>query len=377
MKVEFFRHRLGEVNLGRFTKVMNSIFLTTGEEVRLFEEKLAAYLGLGHAVGMTSATAALHLSLLALDVGPDDEVITTPLSFVATGLAIMRVGAKPVFVDVEPDTGNMDVSRIPSAISGRTKAILPVHLYGQMVDMGQLKRIATDYDLAVVEDAAHCLEGSRDGIRVGQLAEAACFSFYATKSITCGEGGAAVTSDARLAEKLAKLRLHGMSTGAADRYTKKYMHYDVDVEGWKYNMANLQAALLIDQLDCVELWRKRREEISFYYRSEFESVQELEMLRLVEKATPAHHLSVILVPPDKRDFILWTLQEEGVGVAVNYRPMHLYTVFRERFSTEEGDFPNAEMIGRRCISLPLYPSLRDEEAEFVAKTVKKVVTRLG
>jgi dTDP-4-amino-4,6-dideoxygalactose transaminase len=377
MKVEFFRHQLGEINLRRFEKVMNSIFLTTGEEVGLFEDKFASYLDQNHAVGLTSATAALHLSLLALGVGHGDEVITTPLTFVATSLAIMHVGAQPVMVDVEPETGNIDVSRIGAVITPRTKAIIPVHLYGQMIDMIKLSELARKSGLLIVEDAAHCLEGSRDGIRVGELADAACFSFYATKSITCGEGGAVTTNDSELASKLRKLRLHGMSTDAADRYTKLYRHYDVDVEGWKYNMSNLQAALLMDQIDMIEQWRQRREQISLYYRAAFSSVDGLEMLQLLGGVTQSHLMFTILVNHEKRDIILWALQDEGVGVAVNYRPLHLYTLFREKLGSREGDFPMAEMIGSRTISLPLYPGLQDTEIDFVVDKVKKVVKRIG
>ncbi len=189
MKVDFYRHQLGDKNLQRLARVLEGLFLTTGQETALFEERFAALVGQKHALALMSGTAALHLALLALGIGPGDEVITTPMTFVATSLAIMHTGARPVFVDVEPTTGNLDVSQVPAAITPRTKAILPVHLYGQMVDMRRLKTIAQEHNLFLIEDAAHCLEGERDGVRVGELADVTCFSFYATKSITCGEGG--------------------------------------------------------------------------------------------------------------------------------------------------------------------------------------------
>ncbi|OGP71527.1 MAG: hypothetical protein A2Y80_02470 [Deltaproteobacteria bacterium RBG_13_58_19] len=377
MKVEFFRHQLGEANLKRFAQVMGTIFLTTGLEVELFENKFARYLGQNHAIGLTSATAALHLSLLALGVGPGDEVITTPLTFVATALAIMHTGARPVFVDVEPGTGNLDVRRVSTAISSRTKGIIPVHLYGQMVDMVNLHQVAQAHQLFLIEDAAHCLEGERDGVRVGALAQSACFSFYATKSITCGEGGAATTNQEDLAELLKKYRLHGMSTGAVDRYTRLYQHYDIDIEGWKYNMSNLQAALLIDQLEEIEERRQERERIAHYYRASFASLAGLELPVLLDGVKQGHHLFTIWVDPEKRDRILWSLQEAGVGVAVNYRPCHLFTLFRERYGHREGDFPQAEAIGRRTLSLPLYVGLRAEEIEYVVDTVKQVVRSQG
>jgi len=377
MKVEFFRHQLSQINLDRLAKVAGTIFLTTGQEAALFEERFASHLNQKQAVGLTSATAALHLSLLALGVGPGDEVITTPLTFVATALSVMHVGAKPVFVEVEPDTGNLDAARIEAAITDKTRAVLPVHLYGQMVDVRLISQICRAHGLALIEDAAQCLEGERDQIRVGQLAEAACFSFYATKSITCGEGGAVTTDDPALAEAVRKLRLHGLTSHAAERYTKLYRHYDVDVEGWKYNMSNLQAALLIDQLERVEEWRLARERVVSKYRQALTGLPGLDLPALRPGVKQGHNLFTIWVHPDKRDRLVWRLQEEGVGVAVNYQPCHLFTLFRQRYGLKEGDFPEAELIGRRTISLPLYPSLKDEEIEYVIDAVKKVVREGG
>jgi len=377
MKVEFYRHQLGEANLNRFARVMNSIFLTTGEEVALFEKQFADFLGEKFVIGITSATAGLQLSLLALGIKPGDEVITTPMTFVATPLSIMHANATPVFVDVEADTGNIDVNLISAAITERTKVIMPVHLYGHMVDMVNLKRLAQEFNLFIIEDAAHCLEGIRDNIRVGQLSDAACFSFYATKSITCGEGGAVSTSNEELFKLLQKLRLHGMSTDAIHRYTKSYRHYDVDVEGWKYNMYNLQAALLLDQIDEIESRRQKREQIADYYRASFTGYPGIEMPTLKPGVKQGHHLFTIWVNPEKRDQILWALQQQGVGVAVNYSVCHLYSLFRRQFGYKEGDFPKAELIGSSTITLPLYPSLRDDEVEYVAETVKKIVQSQG
>jgi dTDP-4-amino-4,6-dideoxygalactose transaminase len=377
LKVEFFRHQLGEKNLQRFARVMESIFLTTGKEVALFEEKFAAYLGQKFALGLMSATAGLHIALLAQGIGPGDEVITTPMTFAATALAIMHAGARPVFVDVEPETGNLDVELAAAAINEKTKAIMPVHLYGQMVDMRRLKELAQAHNLIIVEDAAHCLEGEREGIRVGQLGDAACFSFYPTKSITCGEGGAITSNHEALLEPLKKLRLHGMSTHADDRYTGRYRHYEVDVHGWKYNMSNLQAALLIDQIDEIESRRRERERVDRYYRDCFADLPGLDLPVLLPGVKQGHHLFTIWVAPQYRDTMLWELQQQGVGVAVNYRACHLYALFRNRFGYQEGDLPRAESIGSRTLSLPLFAGLQPAEVEYVADTVKKVVRSLG
>ena len=352
---------------------MESIFLTTGKEVAFFEEKFAGYLGQKFALGLMSGTAALHLALLALGIGQEDEVITTPMTFVATALAIMHTGARPVFVDVEPETGNLDAKLVAQAINAKTRAILPVHLYGQMVDMHHLKQLARAHDLIIIEDAAHCLEGERDGIRVGELADAACFSFYPTKSITCGEGGAISSNHEFLLEPLKKLRMHGMSTHAEDRYTARYRHYDVDVEGWKYNMSNLQAALLIDQIDEIESRRQERERLALYYRDSFANLPGLDLPVLLPGVKQGHHLFTIWVSPQNRDKILWELQQKDIGVAVNYRACHLYSIFRNQYGYKDGELPQAERIGARTLSLPLYPGLLEAEIEYVAETVQKVV----
>ncbi len=200
--IPFFMHDLGQAELDSIAEVLTGPILTTGETVARFERRFADYLGRRHCLGLTSCTGALHLSLVALGIGPGDEVITTPMTFIATATAILEAGAKPIFVDVEPDTGNLDAACIEAAITKHTRAIVPVHLYGQMCDMEAIRAIADRYGLYVIEDAAHCIEGERNGIRPGQLSHTACFSFYATKNLTCGEGGAVVTDDDALAEKL-------------------------------------------------------------------------------------------------------------------------------------------------------------------------------
>jgi UDP-4-amino-4-deoxy-L-arabinose-oxoglutarate aminotransferase len=322
---------------------------------------------------VTSCTAALQLSLLAWGIGSGDEVITTPMSFCATVNAILHTGAIPVFVDVEENTGNINAEIIERKITGKTKALLPVHLYGQMCDMKRIRQIADRYGLVIIEDAAHCIEGFRDSVKVGQLGDAACFSFYATKNITSGEGGAIVTNHFDKAELLRVLRLHGIDKSAADRYTKRYKHWDMPVLGWKYNMDNIQAALLLGQLNRIEkLWR-RRNEISRRYEDAFGSLKEIDLMKSVPNSRHARHLFTIQVPEDRRDLLLNALQEKGIGVAVNYRSIHLLKYYKEKFGYKEGDFPVAENIGKRTISLPLYPLLKDEEVKYVIKVVSEEV----
>jgi dTDP-4-amino-4,6-dideoxygalactose transaminase len=370
-KIEFFRHSIDERDIERLSRVLRSIFLTTGAEVEEFEKRFARYVCAFHAVGVTSCTAALHLSLIALGVGPGDEVITTPMSFCATANAIIHAGAEPVFVDVEEETGNINAELIEQAITEKTKAIIPVHLYGQMCDMRRIHEIARRYNLRIIEDAAHAIESERDGIRVGQLSDTACFSFYATKNITSGEGGAITTSEGSLAEQLRMLRLHGIDRGAADRYTKKYQHWDMPLIGWKYNMDNIHAALLIGQIERIEeLWNKR-DHLWQLYEHELAVIKGIRILTTLPGVKHARHLFTLLVPPEKRDFLLWRLQERNIGVAVNYRPIHLLKYYRETYGYREGFFPVAEEIGSRTISLPLYPSLSEEAVLYIVGVLKE------
>jgi len=377
MKIEFYRHNISQKDIDNVVKVLNSIFLTTGETVGGFEERFSRYLGCQHTVGVTSCTAALHLSLLAYGIGSGDEVITTPMTFISTANAIIYVGATPVFVDVEPETANIDAELIEGAITPRTRAILPVHMYGQMCDMKKLREIARRHKLIIIEDAAHAIEAKRDGIRPAELGDAACFSFYATKNITCGEGGAISTNNAEIAEKLKKLRLHGMSRGAAERYTERYKHWDMEMLGWKYNMNNIQAALLLDQLVNIDKYWRRREEISRVYEGAFQDNPQVKVLKVLPNSKSARYAFTILVSPEKRDSTLWQLQERGIGVAVNFRAIHLLTYYRQTYGYKRGMFPVAEKIGDSTITLPLYPKLRDDEVEYIIRAVKEVVASSG
>ena len=372
MKIEFYKHNISQQDIDNVVEVMNSLFLTTGETVEEFERKFSQYLGLKYTVGVTSCTAALHLSLLACGIKPGDEVITTPMTFIATANSVIHAGATPVFVDVEPETANINADLIEGAITPKTKAILPVHLYGQMCDMRKIRKIADKHHLAVIEDAAHAIEASRDGIRPGELGDAVCFSFYATKNITSGEGGAASTNNEEIAEKLKKLRLHGMSKGAADRYSKRYEHWDMEMLGWKCNMSNIQAALLLNQLENIEKRWQRREQICQMYEEDFKEDSGVTCLKVLPNSKSARHVFTILVPPPKRDKTLWQLQERGIGVAVNFRAIHLLTFYRQTFGCRRGMYPMAEKIGDSTITLPLYPKLTDEEIRYVIQTVKEL-----
>ena len=366
-------HDLGRAELDAVAEVLANPILTTGEWVERFERSFAGYLGVRHAVAVTSCTGALHLSLAAHGIGPGDEVITTPMTFIATATAIIESGAKPVFVDVEPETGNLDASLIEAAITQRTRAIVPVHLYGQMCDMRGLRELADRYGLYIFEDAAHCVEGRRDGIKTGHLGDTACYSFYATKNLTCGEGGAVVTNDDKLAEKLRLLRLHGMNKNANDRHREGYKHWDMTVMGWKYNMDNIQAALLLPQMDRLEEnWRRRRE-LAAYYEKRLWDIPNLSRPRTLAGVEHAWHLFPVWIGDGHRDRVIQELQESGISVMVNYRAIHLLTYFREAFGFRPGDFPKAERIGDATISLPFYPQMPLQHVDIVTNVLAQAL----
>jgi dTDP-4-amino-4,6-dideoxygalactose transaminase len=372
MKVEFYKHNIGKTEISRVNEVLKTVFLTTGRVVGEFEEKFSNYLNCKYTVGVTSCTAALHLSLLAYDIGLGDEVITTPLSFVATSNSILHAQAKPVFVDVEPDTGNIDVDLIEPAITKKTKAIMPVHLYGQMCDMKKISKIADKHGLRIIEDCAHCIEAEREGVRPAQLSDAACFSFYATKSLNCGEGGAISTNNSKIVDKLKSLRLHGMNKGAENRYTeKKYQHWDQDILGWKYNLDNIKAALLVSQIDRLDGYWRRRQEIYNLYKNGLQDLKQVKMPIIIGKS--ALHLFTIWVDPPKRDNILHALQRKGIGVAVNYRAIHNLRFYKKKFGFELNDFPNAQLIGSSTVSLPFYPKLTNKEIKYTIEILNKVL----
>jgi dTDP-4-amino-4,6-dideoxygalactose transaminase len=372
-KVPFFMHDLGQAELDAVAEVLANPILTTGEWVARFEKRFAEYLGARHAVALTSCTGGLHLSLLALGIGPDDEVITTPMTFIATATAIMESGATPVFVDVESTTGNLDASLIEAAITDRTRAIMPVHLFGQMCDMREIRRIADAYNLAVIEDAAHCVEGKRDGVATAQLGDTACYSFYATKNLTCGEGGAVVTNDGELAAKFKLLRLHGMNKNANDRHKEGYQHWDMTALGWKYNMDNIQAALLLPQMDRLDAnWQKRRE-LAKYYEEQLWDIPDLSRPKTLPGIEHAWHLFPVWIGNGKRDRVINELQSAGISVMVNYRAIHLLTYFRERFGFSKGVFPHAERIGDETLSLPFYPSMPLEHVDLVVAALREAL----
>ena len=393
-KVEFYRHQLGEDEASSWRKVLDTLFLTLGPQVAAFEEELGKFLVRGrehvpapHVVGTSCCSMGLVLALRAMDVGPGDEVITTPMTFAATANAILHLGAKPKLVDVEATTGLIDPAAVRAALNERTVGVLPVHLYGQMADMRALRAIADAHGLFIVEDAAHGIEMERDGVRPGELSDAAVFSFYATKNLTSGDGGAVATRSADVAARLRRLRNHGVSKAAADRHGALYQHWDLVELGYKANLTDLDAALLRPQLAHVAEKRLLREAVARRYETMLR--ERIEDLRtppptvhgvpwLVERrGTSSHHLFTLHAWPGERDAMLAKLGAAGVGTAVNYRAIHLLTYLVEQLGLPRGTLPVAEEIGDRTISLPMYPTLDSEDQDRVVEAVTAAWTELA
>jgi UDP-4-amino-4-deoxy-L-arabinose-oxoglutarate aminotransferase len=311
--------------------------------------------------------------MLAAGVGPGDEIITTPLTFLSSSNAVLYAGGTPVFVDVDPLTANIDPREVEAAVTPRTKAIIGIDLYGLPADNVALRAIADKHGLVFVEDAAHCVEGRRDGYGPGQLADYGCFSFYATKNLTCGEGGAISARDGSKKALLRQLTSHGMSKNAADRYAGKYQHWDMERLGWKYNLSDIQASLLASQLPKLAGRLARREEICRRYEAAFRETPGVEFPIVPEGAVSARHLFTIWVEADRRDTVLAGIQAKGVGVAVNYRAVHLTKYYSERFGFTRGMFPNAESIGDRTLTIPLWPAMTEENVEEVIGAVREAV----
>ena len=372
MKIAFYKHNIGEAEIASVVAVLRSLTHTAGPVTHQFEEQFAAYLGCQQAVGVTSWTMGAFLCLRALGIGPGDEVITTPLTFISTANIICHVGATPVFVDVDPATGLMDVAQLERAITPRTKAIIPIHIYGAMCDMRALSAIANPKGIPIIEDAAHCIEGERDGVRPGALGRAVCFSFYATKNLACGDGGAVATNDPLLAAAVARLRFHGMTRGSEERYVGKYRHYDMEDIGYKCNLTDIQAALLVPQLPRLEEYRRRKEQLAERYERGLRDLPGIDLIQTPPHTKHARHLFTFLAPEGKRDDFILALQQREIGVAVHFNAVHLMSYYRRTFGFKEGDFPQAERIGRRTLTLPLYPQLTTEEVDYVIEAVRSL-----
>lgn len=356
---------------------LRSGWLSTGPKVARFEDMFREYVGSKYALALNSCTAGLHLSMIVSGIKEGDEVITCPMTFAATANAILHTGAKPVFVDVNRETMNIDPELIRTAITSRTRAVIPVHLAGRPCDMDSILAIAKDHNLLVIEDAAHAIEAQYKGRKIGNVGDLTCFSFYVTKNIVTGEGGMVTTNNQEWAEKIQMYGLHGLSRGAWRRYSDDgFRHYRVVLPGYKYNMMDLQAAIGIHQLPRIDNYHKRREEIWARYDEAFADLPVILPARAEPDSTHARHLYTVLLDTDRlrinRDEFQEALFRENIGTGIHFVSLHLHPYYAETFGYMRGDFPNAEFISDRTISLPLSAKLSDEDVEDVVRAVRKI-----
>jgi dTDP-4-amino-4,6-dideoxygalactose transaminase len=390
----FYRPLIAREDIDQLVEAIESGWLTTGPKTLEFETAIAHYVGAPFAVGVNSCTAAMHLALVAMGVGRGDVVVTSPITFPATANVIEHCGARPVFIDVEPDTLLLDAAALEAFLRApqrhgvdgeRVKAVIPVHFAGQPCDMERVFALASQYGLAVIEDSAHALGAEFQGWKVGsdyglgfQGKWASCFSFYATKNITAGEGGMLTTNDAELADQIAMLRLHGISRDAWKRYqVSGYQHYEVVFPGYKYNMFDLQAALVLPQLTRIDDWQRRREAYTNLYNQGFADIDGLQPLQMKTDRRSAYHLYVVLIDSARlgvsRDELLNRIAAEGVGVGVHFRSLTVQKFYQEKYGFQRGDHPAAEWASDRVLSLPLYPAMQRADVEQVIRVVRKVI----
>lgn len=371
---------LGEEEIAEVVATLRSGWIGTGPKTERFEAEFAEYVGAHHAVAVNSCTAGLHLSLLLLGIGPGDEVITTILTFAATANVVEHCSAKPVFVDIDPVTLNMDPARVEAAITPRTKAIIPVHFGGLPCDMDQIMEVANRHGLVVIEDAAHAVGARYRGRKVGSIGHLTSFSFYPNKNLTTGEGGMVTTDNDHWAEKLRVYRLHGLSGDAWKRFTSRRLILSQSiVPGYKYNMTDLQASLGLHQLQKLERFLEVREQYAKLYDQAF---SHLPGVRLQPRPTTdgtrhGLHLYVLILDTDQltvsRDEVINALLAENIGAALHYRALHTHPFYREKYGYKPEDYPHAYQVGESILSLPLTPGMSAADLQDVIDGVEKVL----
>ena len=375
--IPFHKPSIGEQEVQSVVETLNSGWLTTGSKVKNFEEDFARYVGSKHAVAVNSATAALHLALDAVGIKEGDEVIVPTMTFAATAEVVLYFKAKPVLLDCQRDTFNLDPTQIEAALTSKTKAIIPVHIAGQPCDMDEISSIAKKHDLRIIEDAAHALPASYRGGTVGTIGDITCFSFYATKTITTGEGGMATTDNAEWAQRMRMMSLHGISHDAWKRYTKEgSWYYEVLYPGFKYNLTDIAAAIGIEQLKKCSEFRKARQRIAMTYTKAFADYEEIQVPMCRKDVQHAWHLFVIQLNLGRleitRNQFIEALRERGIGTSVHFIPLHLHPYYRDNFGYQPQDFPNASAAFEQIVSLPIYPGMTETDVERVVEAVTNI-----
>ena len=371
-------HWLDDKEINEVIDTLKSSWITTGPKMRIFEEKFKKMRGSKHAIAVNSGTAALHISTSSIGIKPGDEVITTPMSFVASSNCILYRGGTPVFADIKNDTYNIDPLEIRKKITPKTKAIIPVHFTGQPCDMDEIQEIAEENNLYIIEDAAHAIDAEYKCKKIGNISDLTTFSFHPVKNITTAEGGMVTTNNDDLYDKLLMFRTHGISRDAVKRFGKSGgFYYDMQYLGFRYNLSELHASLGIHQLDKLESFQKRRREIVKIYNRELQNIEEIIVPYVKKNVKHSWHLYIIQLDLDNlkvdRDYIFKALREENIGVNVHYIPIHYHSYYKKKFKLEKGILPNVEELFPKIITIPLFQKMSDDDVYDVINALEKVI----
>jgi len=378
MQVPFHRPFISKDDIDGVVESLREGWITMGEKTIQFEKKFADYIGSSHAVAVNSATAALHLALKAVGLKEGDEVIIPAMTFVASAEVVRYFGARPVFVDIDKGTHLMQVEKIEEKITEKTRVIMPVHYAGQPCDMDGIVQIAEKYDLFVIEDAAHSLPAWYKEKKIGTMGDITCFSFYATKTLTTGEGGMVVTNNGEWADRIRVLRLHGISKDAWKRYSSAgSWKYDVLETGYKYNTTDICAALGLTQLKKLESMWHAREEIANRYNGSFRENPGLIVYEVKSDRRSSWHLYPLKLDPSVlrigRDDFIETMKKRGIGTSVHFIPLYLFTCYRDMGYISK-DYPNTDWVFDRIVSLPIFPGMKKEEVDYVIDNTLDIIT---
>ena len=377
--IPFAQPLFGKEEKNEVVDALDSGWVTLGPRTHQFEEDFAKYVGSRYAVAMSSCTAGLFLSLLASGISKGDEVITTILTFAATANPIVQLGGVPIFVDVMEDSLNIDVSKIEEKITKKTKALMIMHYGGQAVDMAKVKSLAKKYKLLIIEDAATAVGTEYKGTRIGNIGDATVFSFHAIKNMSTGDGGMVTTNNKNLYDKLCLLRLHGMSKDAWKRHSAVgSWRYDVSLPGYKFNMTDIQAALGIQQLKKLDKFIAVRQKYASIYDEKFSKIAEIRVPHNDTSNRHARNLYTVQIDISKltitRDQIVEEMKKRNIGANVYYMPLYELSFYKKDLKVNPSDFPVAQKVFKKMLTLPLYPKMTIEEVNYVADTLIEIVT---
>jgi perosamine synthetase len=377
--IPYGRQYIDDEDIEAVVEVLRSDWITQGPKIAEFERKVADYCGAKYAVAVSSGTAALHLACMAAGVSTGDEIITSPITFVASANCALYVGARPVFADIRSDTYCIDPDEVKRKITSRTKAVIPVDFAGNPCDIDEINEIAGDNGLVVIEDAAHSLGAEYKGRKVGSLADMTVFSFHPVKHITTGEGGMIATNDRAYYERLLLLRTHGITRDAGNFVNRENVlmpwYYEMQILGFNYRITDFQCALGISQMDKLDAFVERRRKIASAYDRAFRKLDEIITPSVSAECRSSFHLYPIQLRTLDRNTIFKKLRDRGLGINVHYIPVHMQPFYRNNLGYAIGNFPRAEKYHQSCLSLPIYPKMTDKEVEKVKKTVVEIVQR--